>query len=376
MKDLLVNGSAVLDLVLGLVDTMIGLGIFPGGDARFAGTGSGRRSGGSGLGPTIVVEESHEIRILPEAGPKVRAFVSAVARLESTGLVWTATLDKDAALAAFAWGFRADDIVERLAAYSGQPLPQSVRFSLDSWEAAGLSVRLRSGIVVALDGHHAAVLEHTPRAHGLIREKLAEGVYLLHAANLKDAEKALNGLGIRADVRGLREAGPAVAWTEAELASAPSIMSFIPQPMVISPGTAILESRRPGIIAAMLARLYTLDLTVDAKAAMADRIRAGYILSEDQLISADPPPDASVASGLDYPGKVRLLERALRECAGVEMDCLDGDNRYRITGWPREIQRNPEGLSVVIQGVNTEARSIPVRAVSKVRLIQTDLFGE
>ncbi|MBN2874612.1 MAG: hypothetical protein JXM71_05915, partial [Spirochaetales bacterium] len=152
-------------------------------------------------GRSIVVEESHEIRILPEAGYAARAFVSAIARLEGSGLVWSATLDKSAAKAAFAYGFRAADIAARLESLAGLPLPQSVRFSLDAWESESRSARVRVGVVVALDGHLSGVLEHSPRAANLVHERLAEGVYMLAARDALDAERLLKAAGIDVDIR-------------------------------------------------------------------------------------------------------------------------------------------------------------------------------
>ncbi|MBN1520079.1 MAG: hypothetical protein JW923_08315 [Spirochaetales bacterium] len=319
--------------------------------------------------PAVVIEESHEIRLLPEAGTLARATVAALARLDSADLVWTATLDKAAVLADYAWGYSAGDLGSRLEGLSGRPLPQGLKFSLESWERAGKAVRLRSGIVVVLDAEHASLLERLPSALSLVDEKLADGVYLVKQASLKDAEKALLNIGVHVDVRGVGRrtlpAMPAAAPGDAVLRQM--------GPLELVPGRAGAEDGRRELVRGLLARLEDMDLDEAAKAAARDRVKAGLVLDPAGLEAAGR--DVATASGLDYPGKVRLIERAIQEGAALELKCAERNREYREFGLPQSLDNRPDGLYVVMRA-GRETVCVPVKHIAKARLVEYYSDGE
>ncbi|MBU0927360.1 MAG: hypothetical protein KKA67_06400 [Spirochaetes bacterium] len=317
---------------------------------------------------SVAVEESHEIRILPEAGPAARAFVSSIARLERTGLVWSATLDRAAAKTAYAYGFGASEISGRLEELSGLPLPQSVRFSLEGWEAESRSARLRTGVVVALDGHLSGVLEHSPKAAGLVLERLAEGVYLLAARDASEAERQLKAAGIDVDMRAQPDDDDgefAPLWSAAGIVGSPAPGIF---PLAFSPLSDTLVSGDPPLVARLIASLDGLPITPDERTALEERIRSRLVLDESELKSPPPPESASVAGALDYPGKLRLLERALKDGAEVEVGHLgEGGKTVMTVGVPRDIRRTAAGMVVALSTGATEQSVVPIGAIEIVR---------
>lgn len=327
----------------------------------------------------VVIEESHELKILPEAGPGTRAFIASVARLERTGLVWSAVLDKSAAKAGYAYGFRASELRLRLEELSGTPLPQSVAFSLDAWESEARSARVRVGVVVALDGHLSGVLEHSPKAAGIVLERLAEGVYMLAARNATEAEHLLRSAGIDVDIR---PSAPALddgamshaLWSAAESAfladtSGPAL-AFLPQ-------RTTLVAAEPPLVTTLLARLEELDLPPDEKADLADRIRSRLVLDEDQLRQPSPDGDGLVVGAMDYPGKLRLIERAMKEGSTIDIAYTDADGaQTSAIGVPREVRRSSDGMIVTVHVGGGITAVIPASTMGKVRLLRNSIFGE
>lgn len=316
----------------------------------------------------VVVEESHEIRILPEADAPTRAFISAVARLERTGLVWSATLDKAAAKAAYAYGFCAAEVAARLEAVSGLPLPQSVRFSLDAWEAEVRSARLRIGVVVALDGHLSGVLEHSPKAEGLVLERLAEGVYLLAARDAAEAERMLKGAGIDVDMRPSPEddfAPYRPLWNEARSALAAPVVD---QPLAFRPASDTIVSGSAPLVEKLLSTLDRLVVSLDERTELEARIRAKLVLDESELTRAEPVEQDIVAGAMDYPGKVRLLERAMKDGATVRVEYLDeAGTLVKVAGVPRDVRRMPAGTVVALSSGDAEQVVVAIGAIEIVR---------
>jgi len=327
----------------------------------------------------VVVEESHELKILPEAGPGTRAFVSSVARLERTGLVWSAVLDKSAAKAGYAYGFRASELRLRLEELSGAPLPQSVAFSLDAWESEARSARVRVGVVVALDGHLSGVLEHSPKAAGIVLERLAEGVYMLAARNATEAEHMLRSAGIDVDIRPSTpslddETTSHALWSAAGSAllsdtSAPAL-AFLPQ-------RTTLIATDPPLVATLLARLEELELPPDEKADLADRIKSRLVLDEDQLRRPSADGDGLVIGAMDYPGKLRLIERAMKEGSTIDIAYTDDQGvQTSAVGVPREVRRSTDGTMITVYVGGGVTAVIPASTVGKVRLLRNSIFGE
>ena len=335
--------------------------------------------------PALVVEGSHEIRILPEAGPGVRAYIASVARLESTGTVWTATLDRSAAMAAYSFGFTAEAVAAFLEAYSGRPLPQGFRFSLDAWESEAKAVRVRTGIVVALDGHLASMLDHAPGAAALVREKLGDGVYLLAARDLEAAGKALATAGIPVDLRGeILAATRQAALLEGQTWRMESFSGYaslpgteagaVHEPLAFSSDSCKLNKEPSQVLDRLLSRIGGMDLSEKARAELADRVQARLILSDDQLDVAAGSRHTggeTSAGALDYQGKNRLVEASLRSGFVIELIWTDTAGlRCTTRGVPVDVSRSP-GLDLV-SVMDHRTRSIvtlPLGAVTWIRRI-------
>jgi len=322
----------------------------------------------SGAAGAVIVEESHEIRIMPEADLPTRAFISAIARLERTGLVWSAILDKASAKAAYAYGFGSEEIAARLEAVSGMSLPQSVRFSLGAWEAEVRSARLRVGVVVALDGHLSGVLEHSPKAEGLVQERLAEGVYLLAARDAAEAERMLKSAGIDVDMRPSPEDDGSSfqpLWDEAKSALVKPIGA---PPLAFRPISDTIVSKEAPLVEKLLSTLEGLVVSLDERADLEARIRAKLVLDESELIRAEPTEQDIVAGAMDYPGKVRLLERAMKDGATVRIEYLDDDGTLvKIAGVPRDVRREASGTVVALSSGGAEQTVVAIGAIEIVR---------
>ncbi len=323
-------------------------------------------------GRTLVIEESHELRLLPEAGAAARAFVAAAARLEQTGLAWSAVLDRAAAKAAFAHGFGADELGRELERLSGAPLPQSLRFSLADWEAESRSARVRFGVVVALDGHLSGALEHSPRAEEIVSERLGPGIYLLAARDVPEAERLLRSAGIEVDSR---PAAPDTAEGHEALAALAPIAA--PKALAFEPSRAMIDGGEPPLVSRLLAALGEtgwmcsvafvalgeLGLTPEEREAAEQRVRARLVLDPAELGTPEQPRDE--AGRLDYPGKLRLLERALKDGAEVSVEYDDGSGAVAgAVGIPRRIGRTARGMTVTLSVRGTGQAEVAIAAIT------------
>ena len=333
------------------------------------------------VGPVLVVEASHAVRVMPEADPAARVFAGTVARLESRGEVWSCVLDRKSARRALDAGFGADRIARTFESLSGKPLPQSLAFSLEGWEKEYFSVRLYSGFVLAADGPARTRAENAPALSELRGERVAEGVWLLDTDDPGVIRAALEKAGIHAPrIRrtgfphpGLREGSPRGTAVFAPVSELPDWTRALGFSKPEKP------ARPQDVLDRLRSALERLDLPDERKAELAERITRRLILTEDQLGRSETDGPALEAGALDYLGKVRVVERVLRS-GGAILEILhrrpDGEpERFRAR--PLELEKTEKGL--VLRAADAEdgsVRVLPVSAMSHVKRIKTALFGE
>lgn len=351
----------------------------------------------------LVVEGAHALHLMPEANLEDRFFVCCVARLISPGTVWSFEVERDTVRRAFAAGLTAATIKSRFEALAGAALPQSFTFSLAAWEEEYRSLRLYRGFALAADERQRPVIERSVALGKLVAERLAPGVYFLSAATSDEAMAALAAAGLvappliqgaatpsggfRENIREDLFHGPAAstvdrAATEAETVARSRIDALRD---LISPGrfSSILGAE-PGPdpeprLSALRAALAASSRPEAARREFADRIERRLVLTERQIAQADPISERLEAGGLDYLGKVRVVERALR-AAGDRLEVLyrlPGAEPVRAILRPVKLEKNEKGLVLEAEDLGTGGPTrVPLGAVSTVRRLRASLFGE
>jgi len=342
----------------------------------------------------LVAEGAHALHLMPEASLEERLFVGCVARPVSFGTVWSFEVERDSVRRAFASGLDAKGIAARLELMSGAGLPQSLAFSLSAWEEEYRSLRLYRGVVLAADERLRAVIERSRALDGLVAEVLAPGVYFLSSPNPEAAAAALARAGLEASPRiaaagGGAGAGAGAASEEPGLfdearqgAPAGAFMSRVGElrALVSRPGGAFDPASRLGELRAALERALREGRrsAADGKE-FAERIERRIILTERQIAEADPRSERLEAVGLDYLGKVRVIERALRS-SGDRLELLyrlPGAEPVRALLRPVKLDKNEKGLVLEAEDLATGGPArIPLGAVSTVRRVRATLFGE
>lgn len=333
---------------------------------------------------TLVVEGSHALHLMPEASLEERLFVSCAARPVSIGMAWSFDIERETVRRAFAAGLSAAVVKSRFEALAGAPLPQSFAFSLAAWEEEYRSLRLYRGFVLAADERQRLVIERSAALGKLVVERLAPGVYFLSAGTPEQAVAALAAAGLEAPP--LIQATPPRAGKPREAASAepgpPARRSIDALRDLIGPGA--LAPREPGPdpearLSALRAALAASGRTDDERRELADRIERRLVLTERQIAQSDPRLERLEAGGLDYLGKVRVVERALRG-AGDRLEVLyrlPGEEPVRAILRPVRLDKNEKGLVLEAENLGTGGPArVPLGAVSTVRRVRASLFGE
>ncbi|HUX38868.1 MAG TPA: hypothetical protein VMV44_13290 [Rectinemataceae bacterium] len=342
-------------------------------------------SGGPGEGiPSIVADGAHLLRVLPEADFAARWFGSRIARPVRLGFVWELELDRDTMRLAFASGLSASAILSELGRLCVRPLPQSLAFSIESWEGEFRSTRLFHGWVLVCDERKRAIVEARADLSSLIRERLGPGIYLLDAADQEEVSMRLVAAGIEVPPA-IRPHGHHRAFPETPEAARPrkptmalpaDQASFISLPL-FDPSPRIEALR--GAIAARMGEPGLDQAAKDRLRELLDRVEARLVLDESQLARADVTAIRTEAGGLDYGGKTRLAERAIAN-PGDRLEIkyqLPGGEPESVVMRPVRLQKTDRGLA--LEGEDLASGSpvrVPLGAASLVRRLRATPFGD
>ena len=267
-------------------------------------------------------------------------------------------------------GGSAETLTRALADLGSRELPQNVTFSLKTWERDYRRLALYEGIVLVADDEHRYLLDNSPTLGPYIRRRLGAGVYLLDPAEREEWTMALARSGVE-HVPEIVGAGPPAEAVVPEPAFGPpslpaplrleGVLLSRPRPIHTATGDEIRRDLKE--------RLERLDLRSDDQTEIQARIDKGLIIIPRQIRPLRTPGDKSEARGLDYLGKIRVVERALREQAMLEIIQRGASGEpSRMTVVPGQLEKGSGGL--LLTGTAMPDRK-PVRiAVARISLVR------
>lgn len=278
---------------------------------------------------------------------------------------------------------RLGDPLEHLSRATGGSIPQNVRFLIARWSERSRAVRLLDAAILIAGEEEARVLTEYPEFMDQVREHPAPTVFLLHRSRIARVREILNRLGLEDvlsveteseerlpipeyDVLFRREAQPMLTdRTAGDLAT-----------ILRAPERSMPESEDPLDPREELHRiLSTLPIDEDDRRELSLRIDRGLILYAEQLRGEIRSSHVTEARGLDYLGKIRLIEQALERNDMLEIIMRDSQDPERILVRPREITQSGDDLMLrAVRESDGAAIRIRIRRISLLRRLSGTLI--
>jgi hypothetical protein len=248
-----------------------------------------------------------------------------------------------------------------------------VVFSLRTWEREYRRLALYEGVVLVADDEHQYLLDNSPLLSRHVR-KIAAGVYLLSPADRESWVAALRRAGVdhvpeviaASPLQDQGDAAPGLRLEEPLLGADLSV--DIRPPRSARPGDGG-DPRQD-----LLDELGRMGLAEEEAAEIRDRIRRGLVLIPAQLRTL--ATEKGEARGLDYLGKVRLIERAIERGALVELlGRAQSGAPQRLLARPRRLEKSAAGLILAADSLpDGQLLRIAVSRLSRVRLVSRSLL--
>lgn len=327
----------------------------------------------------VLVQPNFELTLPAEIGFADALFVAEVCGLVRHDTYPRFELTKDRLATALRGGIPADHVADRLAELTQGRLPQNVAISIRTWEEEYESIRLHRGVVLQVSEERRFAVEHSAAMQELVSQVLAPGLYLLDEADVPAAQQALRDAGVEM-VPELPPPEPAAAspalQPDGESATA-SRMKHV---------TNVLERfarrslralhKNEGLQARLTDALKSVRMPAEQQQELAARIQRKLILAPGQLSSGALKQERTEAKGLDYTGKVRIIEQSLS--AGGYLEVIE----RTADGSPRRTLVEPAALrkqdrELILEGHELPSRSpveFPVSKLALVRRLRATLF--
>ena len=254
-------------------------------------------------------------------------------------------------------------------------LSQNVHFSLRDWENEYNSCRLWDALVLQVDESRRKVLEESSRLQPYILDRPAPGIFLLNRESRNEWEMVLEELGIRT-VPHIRKSQGTVSnsrnFTAVEEVKSPLFHHTEPgEPEE-------LPHEKPDHLKHLLEKAEGFNaLAPEDKYELEERIRRGVVFMEEQLNEAMMKGGIRKVKGLDYQGKLRMIQSVIGSRAWVlDVNLPEGDFDIvtrRVIPLKLENQKEADALLIGTE-LPDKPFQCPVRKISQISKIRVSLF--
>ncbi len=324
----------------------------------------------------VVVLGNMEVVVPPNARFETAIAVARIAQLQRYDRAARYLLTRETITSSIRDGVAAP--IEVLETVVRAEVPQNVRFLLKRWSSRSRALRLIDGAVLIAEPEEAEVLTDFADFAELVQERPAPGVFVIARRSVSRAREVIDRLGLR-DVLSVEmgeidrkpvpdyEVQHARA-TQPALRAGPDVVSILKAEV---PVTREVADPRADLHQALDER----DISEDDRRELAHRIDRGLILFADQLRGEVRSSYATEARGLDYLGKIRIIEQAISSGDMLEIVMRDTSNPHRLLVRPREVSRTGEDLMLrAVQEPEATAVKIRIRRISLIRRLSGTLI--
>ncbi len=303
------------------------------------------------------VDSTFTVTLMPGLNLKELDKLTDFLSVTAYGIVTYFEITRNTIQNAFEKGLQPKDIFDELEKYTLYELPQNLKISVEDWYHIYSSAAIYYGYVIKVSEENIPLVKNNKQLCKLLKEEIAPGVYLLSVPVGSNIKEILTSCGWTLSDN-IKTAGLPLEQSTFPLLMAGNRASIIQkeaeQNTEFSEEDAKhnLEARvHQGInlITKLKKQLEDMEMPKSQKETLAAKISARMIISEQQLSGTSVRTEILEAEGMDYAGKIHLLEAAAESGNIVEMQMPNPNDRNKfitLIGRPLRIAKLPGECSV------------------------------
>lgn len=268
--------------------------------------------------------------------------------IKKSGIVTEFEITRQSISVGFDEGWNPNSIFSELEKFINYELPQNLKINVLEWYKSYNSARLFSGYVLKVTDSNIAIAENNPKIKKYIKEKLAEGIYLLDISIDSDIKTFIKDSGL--DFLGkIQQAEPSPdSLSFPKLFENPSVLVSLEETLKSSNKKTLNVKESHQKITKLEELVKQKEISQQQKESLLYKISNRLILSENQLNSTSIRTEILEADGMDFAGKNHLIEVAIKEDDMMELTFPSGNSSgfFTIVGKPLKIVKKV-GESIV-----------------------------
>ncbi|MBN1649651.1 MAG: helicase-associated domain-containing protein [Spirochaetales bacterium] len=318
----------------------------------------------------IIPGQGYEITVPPQLSPADYFRIAQFAEIRQGDLYAHYEISKQSTGNAFNTGMDCEGIIGLIEKNASHSLPQNIAFSLGNWYEEFSRVRIFRGMLLVLKKDFADIIEKSGIIAKWVQEKIDDGIYLMD----EKAEKAWKSALTRSGINTMPDT------ITAETGLYPEMNSI--EPLVVRINTDA-ASQKPALLPEPLCDSQELRNTVmqsplrpDEKAELIAGIEKKIIILKEQIRPGLLKAEKAEARGIDYAGKLRIIEQSLKSGKDLlEIQEAQGPRIFKVLVDPVKLDKS--GPDVVLYGKSLPDYAdwkIAVRKISLVKKLKASLY--
>ena len=287
------------------------------------------------------IDSTYTVTLMPGLKLKELLPLTDFMLVKKSGVVTEFEITRQSVSEGFDNDINPEIIFERIEKYTYYQIPQNLKINITEWYNSYSSAKLYYGYVLKVADTNISLVEKNPNIQKYIKEKLAEGIYLLNIPAGMDINNFISesSLEFMGNVK--------TSHTKSEFSTFPLLRSghkpaILQSKTIAAKKTSIADADK--ILKSLKASLKNLEMDNHVKESLEHRISSRLILSENQLKTAAVRTEILEADGMDFAGKVHLIETAVKDedLMELQMPTADGKGEFfTVVGKPLSISRQP-----------------------------------
>ena len=322
----------------------------------------------------VSINSGFTVTLLPGLPLKALLPLSIFLRVVNFDTTVEFEIDKASVIRAFDFGYTAETISSLLEKYAVHGVPQNLRVSIEDWQQLYSSAVLYKGYVLKLDEKNSKLIEKNPKAARFIQTKLAEGVYLLNIRSDEDAAAFGKEVGFDCIGKIKTDAADRTPPSFPPIGNGENRFKAMRKENASRPE----KKQRDKLLTDLHRTLASLDLSKAQKENLSARIDNKIILSTEQLGKDTVRTESAEAGGMDFLGKVRLVESAIAsgDMIEVRMPKTDGSAKLEtILCTPLSLAKaSGDAETTVHIEATKKTATLSVGRAANIKLIKTSIF--
>lgn len=259
-------------------------------------------------------------------------------------------ISRKSVMRGFDAGFSSAKILELLRKYSPYEIPQNLEVSLEDWSNSYSSAAIYKGYILQVSEKNAGITEKNPAVQPFISAKLAEGIYLLSVENDEEAAALIekSGLDFIGKIKTAQKSSDSIRFPEFAVPSHKNDFDNLEEENYETEKNELslkTNEERARHFEAMRSALEKMTLTPEQKEGLLERIEHKIILSPVQLRANSVKFERIEAGGMDFSGKLHIIEGSISNNSMVELHFDSGI----LVGVPISVSKTEADANVLLE---------------------------